>query len=442
MAFLFRLGFARSAVYLVVYTLIAVGQVAAATELPPDPAVEPQGLLRLSDARALALARSPMLRALSSRAKAATEHTRQAGLLPNPELSFEVENFAGSGAFNGFNAAETTLALGQPVQLGGKRGKRRDVASLGEEEIRLEYRAAELSLLQQVNGSFAALLAAQKRLSIAEDLLRLANDTLESVAAQVRAGGVLHTEEIRAQVNVDSALLNRERLRSALTITRIRLAASWGNAQPTFREAHGDLGEIDPPPPLASLFENLDNTPEIARRNTQASRLRAQVKVEESKAYPDILVAAGVRRLSRSDDYAAVASFTVPLPLFDRNQGNAAAAAHLLRAAQQQALAHRRQTESAIATTHQTLANAYLSATRLRTVLIPNAREAFDGTQRSLRSGRLRYTDVLDAQRTLISLELDYVDAVAAYHIALANLEQLTARSLTPESGPTPETPQ
>ena len=49
---------------------------------------------------------------------------RQAAVLPNPTVSFEVENFSGSGPFRGTNAAESTAQVGQLVELGGKRSAR------------------------------------------------------------------------------------------------------------------------------------------------------------------------------------------------------------------------------------------------------------------------------------------------------------------------------
>ncbi len=375
MGHLYRFGFHRSALALIACSLLVVGRVAAQTEPMPSSTAEPTGVLHLSDARALALARSPTLKAHHSRATAAAQRTWQAGILPNPEIGLEIENFAGSRALGGFDAAETTVSLGQPVQLGGKRRKRRDIASLDEDRIRLEYAAAKLSLLREVDSPFVALLATQ----------------------------------------------------------RIRLARTRGSAQPSFGEAQGDLRAVAPPPPLISFLENLDETPEIARWNAQVSRQHAQLELEEAKAYPDIVVSAAMRRLSETDDYAAVFGLTVPMPLFDRNQGNAAAASHLLRAAQHQALANRIRIESSLATAHRDLATAYESSLRLRDVLIPKATEAFAGTQRSFKSGRLRYTDVLDTQRTLFSLELSYIDALVAYHVARAELEQLATRRLPPE---------
>ena len=63
----------------------------------------------------------------------------QAGRLSNPELEVEIENFGGSGEADGFSASETTLALSQLIELGGKRLKRQRIAGHQAELAGWEY---------------------------------------------------------------------------------------------------------------------------------------------------------------------------------------------------------------------------------------------------------------------------------------------------------------
>ena len=75
----------------------------------------------LPDALRQGLESSPRVSQAKAKADAAEARARQAGVSPNPELSLEVENFAGSGAFQGLRSTETTLALSQRIELGGPR---------------------------------------------------------------------------------------------------------------------------------------------------------------------------------------------------------------------------------------------------------------------------------------------------------------------------------
>ena len=100
---------------------------------------EPTGVLTLRQALALALLRNPELASAAWEVRAGEARTLQAGLLPNPEVGVEVENFAGSGEFRGVDAAETTVALSQVIELGGKRLRRARVAALERDLAAWEY---------------------------------------------------------------------------------------------------------------------------------------------------------------------------------------------------------------------------------------------------------------------------------------------------------------
>ena len=79
-------------------------------------------------------------------------------------------------------------------------------------------------------------------------------------------------------------------------------------------------------------------------------------------------------------------------------------------------------------------------ATALRDIAIPPATEAFTVTRRAFEKGDLTFLDVLDAERTLVELRTQYLDALAAYHAAVAEIEGLVGQpldQLTTAPGPT-----
>ena len=78
-------------------------------------------------------------------ADAARALVDQARLRPNPEIVFEAENIAGSGAFSGLQATEYTLSLSQRLELGGKRGARVRAAQA---EARVATLSGALSVAQ------------------------------------------------------------------------------------------------------------------------------------------------------------------------------------------------------------------------------------------------------------------------------------------------------
>jgi cobalt-zinc-cadmium efflux system outer membrane protein len=141
----------------------------------------------------------------------------------------EVENFAGSGAFRGFDAAETTITLGQTVELGGKRLRRARVAALERDLAAWEYEATRLDVFTATTKAFIEVVSAQVQLALHEDLVHLAEQVLQTVAA------------------------------------RERLAATWGSTTPAFERVEGTLEPAAPIPSAEGLVRRIGQNPEIAR---------------------------------------------------------------------------------------------------------------------------------------------------------------------------------
>ena len=69
-------------------------------------------------------------------------------------------------------------------------------------------------------------------------------------------------------------------------------------------------------------------------------------------------------------------------------------------------------------------------AVALRDIAIPPATEAFTVTRRAFEKGDLTFLDVLDAERTLVELRTQHLDALAAYHVTAAEIEGLVGQPL------------
>ena len=128
-------------------------------------------------------------------AEAAQALVGQARLRPNPEISLEVENIAGSGAFSGLSATEYTLAVGQRLELGGKRGTRVEAARAQAQlaDLRADLAGAELGFL--VRERYVAAAAAASRVELAldvvernEELARIAGLLVEVAPAPCSSG--------------------------------------------------------------------------------------------------------------------------------------------------------------------------------------------------------------------------------------------------------------
>jgi cobalt-zinc-cadmium efflux system outer membrane protein len=351
-------------------------------------------------------------------------------LIPNPELEVEFENFLGSEPSRNFETVETTLSIGQLVELGGKRAARIRLASSEKEVSIWEYEAKRADVATEVAKAFVEVLSAQDRLNLAEELARLAKEVLDAVAARVAAGKISPVEETKASVALSIGGIDLERAKLALEGARKRLAATWGNADPFFSKAVGQLDRLTPIPPPKVLAGRISRNPDVARWAAEMEQRKATLAQERANRIPDVTIIGGVRRSREANDTSFVFGAAVPLPLFNRNQGKIQESQYRISKAENERAAAGNRVLAALSDAYQALAAGYTEATTLKSIVLPGAQSAFEATSEGFRQGKFGYLEVLDAQRTLFEARGRYVDALGVYHKAVADTERLIGGEL------------
>jgi cobalt-zinc-cadmium efflux system outer membrane protein len=417
-----------------------LGQDMAAYTAPPTaeaasasaqrPLEEPRGSITLPKTLSFALLHNPELAAFSYEVRAGEARALQAGLWPNPELDIEIENVGGTNGFSGAGAAETTVQLGQVIELAGKRAKRRRVALLEGALTGWDYEARRLDVLRQVTQAYVALLAAQRRVELATDLVELAEQTYTTVAERVKAGKDPPVEETKAQVALANAGIEQKQAARRLEAARKELAATWGGTQAGFDRATGDLEQVAPMPPADALRALLPQSPALARWETELEQRQAALALEKARAVPDPTVTGGYRRLSETDDDAFVLGLGIPLPITNRNQGAIQASKFNLARAYKQRQAAEAATYGAFASAYETLSAACAEVMDIRNVVLPGAQRAFEAARLGYQEGKFDFLTVLDSQRTLFDTRRRYLEALATYHSAKAAVESLIAQEI------------
>lgn len=389
---------------------------------------DPKGAITLVQALTAALRNNPDLESVSAEIKAQEARVVQAGLLRNPEIQIEAENFGGSGDVSGFDATETTVQLSQFLELGEKRARRKQVASLGRDVAQSDYESRRADVLTAVRKAFVGVLAAQERVSLAKELVTISEQVLQTVSERVRAGKVSPLEEIVARIGPASSRVKLAQARLGLEAARKTLSLTWGSETADFERAEGRLDAPLVLPGHDGLIPLVAQNPDIARLEKEIEERRANVVLENAKKFPDLTVSGGVRHFNENDDNAFVMGFSVPLPLFDRNQGGIEEARHRLDKAKRALEATKRNTANSLTERYSVLSSAFEEADTLKTRIIPDARAAFEGAREGYQLGKFGYVFMLDAQRVLFDAEIQHLDALTTYHQTLADVDRLTGR--------------
>ena len=392
----------------------------------------------MRDAAQLALQRNPELASFAKEARALEGATLQAGLLPNPELSVNVENIGNiqplSGDINSQKSVAqevvqqiSTIRIYQLIELGGKRAARVNAASLGEELAVRDYEAKRVELIARVANVFTEVLAGQEQLRLAEENQQLAQRVVDAVAKRVQAGKVPPIEETRVGVALSTTRIALVQAQRDLDAARKRLALLWGNSSPQFARVLGDLESLITLPSFEALTERALASPAALRAMKNIEQRKALLDVEQTRRIPNLTVQAGVVHHALLGGNTAVAAVILPLPLFDRNQGNIQQAHQRVdKAIDEQATTELR-LKTELTQAYEALSAASNEIGILRSEILPAARNAFEVTNKGYELGKFGFLEVLDTQRTLFQNQVLYVRALGNYHRLVNEIERLIA---------------
>jgi cobalt-zinc-cadmium efflux system outer membrane protein len=410
-----------------------VGREIPAFEAPGDPAAapsplapEPGGILSLEAALAAALLRSPELAADAYEIRAREAALLQARALPNPTITLDLEDFAGGGELRGARSAQTTLLIGQLIELGGKRAARIALASADRDLAAWDYEIRRIAVLTRTAGAFVDVLAAQERNRLAQEALELARSMQRVASLRRRAGIASAAEEIRAGVAVDVADVELEHSEHGLATARQALAAHWGGEAPRFERAEGTLDRLPRAPRAEDLEQRLAESPSVARWQAELARREATRETAQSERVPDLTLRAGPRHLSGPDETALVVGVSVPLPLWDRRRGAIAAAEHRVAKAAAERRATRVRAAADLAAARVALAASSEEAALLRTRVIPGTERAVEALRSGYEQGRFAQLEVLDAERARLTARQQYLAALTEAHHSAQQIERLT----------------
>ncbi|HQS46496.1 MAG: divalent cation transporter [Rhizobiales bacterium 24-66-13] len=409
---------------------LALGAALALLHAPQTLAASPRPIT-LSQALASALAANPRLTATERDIGIAGGRSIQAAALPNPNLSLEVENAFGTNSYQGLDLAETTLQVSQLVELGGKREARIAAANAGVGAARWESEALRLQVLAETTAVFVAVLSAQRRLDVLQTQVGAIERLAPLLQNRVQAGASSPAEISRARVAADLAKVEMDRAKAALSTSRRELALLMGLSEAKFGPVKGNLAKVNAPPPLQRILKASQENPQLTRFTALKAQRSAELSGARAKAIPDVTLGVGYRHYNETVDSGMVFSLSVPLPLFDQNQGGIIEANESLRKAEAEEAVVRSALISQIGRAHDTLKASYDEIAILRSGTIPEARTAFQGIESGYSEGRYTLLELLDAQSALTETTLRELDALVSYHTALAALEGLTGRPVT-----------
>ena len=359
-----------------------------------------------------------------------------ASFRPRPGLTITGENLS-IGGQSPFGAQSNSFyeigaVVAQPIELGGRRALRREVA---ERTISLaEARLANMMqrrLLDLRRGYMEAVLA-RANLEIARENQAAFAQLVRLNTVRVKEGDVAEVELMRArveQVKFDSAVASAS---LAYQQAKIRLLELLGESDYTLAatlELRSPLTSVPVDPDLPRLREAaLRRRPEIKIAEEEQALAEATLRLEESRGKGEVTPFAGYKRLGPENTLTV--GVTVPLPFGNRNQGGVARAAAQKQVAATNFQLMRNRVLAEVEAAYQAYLTAREQVRVYETGLLDQAEEAATTTLAAYREGASPLIALIDAQRARSEARGNYLKALFDYRNSLFTLGQVTGAEI------------
>jgi len=373
-------------------------------------------LVTLEQMQKIASELNPTLRQAEVEIRAAKARQQQAGLYPNPTVGYTGDEIRGGSVGSG----KQGFFVQQTIVTGGKLGLSRDVFGKEVKLAELEAEEQKIRVQSAVKIAFLRVLAAQELLDARRDIAKIAQDSAETERRLMNTGQADESEVLEAEVAAQRMRMSARMQENTLREEWRSLAAVIGQPEMPMATVAGDLEKDWPELNEEQVVEAISKE-SPAVRIAEAAEGRAQSVLMQARrgAIPDVQLRGGLEynhetlgSVPYAKGWEGIAEVAVEIPLFNRNQGNAAAArADIERAGQEKkriALTLRERAASAV----DQYANARLMATEYRDEMLPRAKKAYGLMVDKYGQMLASYPRVLDVQRKLYELQIEYIAAL------------------------------
>jgi cobalt-zinc-cadmium efflux system outer membrane protein len=373
-------------------------------------------LITLEQVEKMASEMNPTLRQAEAEIRAAKARQQQVGLYPNPSIGYTGDEIRGGSVGGG----KQGLFVQQTIVTAGKLGKSRNVLGAEAKLAEIEAQEQRTRVTTAVKMAFLRVLAAQEWLEARRDLAKIAEDGAQTQRELMNTGQADESEVLEAEVEA-------QRMRMAARMQENTLREEWRSlaaviGQPTIPLATvaGDLERGWPELNEEEAVESIaKQSPAVQIAETARGRAQAIVTRAQREPIPDVLVRAGVEynhetlgSVPWAKGWEGLAEASVEIPIFNRNQGNIVAALADLERAEQESTRVALTLRERAATVVDEYSNAKLMAVEYRDEILPHAKKAYTLLVDKYGLMLASYPRVLEAQRKLYELQIEYIAAL------------------------------
>lgn len=343
---------------------------------------------------------------------------------PNPSISLGADHLDWLGTvYDNINTAgpsEYSFRTDFVLEGGGKRGARVEVAELAHQVTQFEVQDAARQLILDVDNAFIDVLLARGNLAVAQENRGAFRRIVRISKERVRTGDLARVELMRtqlAELQYDNAvIISKAKLRTA----KQKLLLLMG--RPKLLDWDFEVEGTLPRPPINLALVDMEKValtqrPDYLALIRDQGRSEASIRLQEANGKPDYIVGMEYRRqqglAGRGNSIGLF--FTMPIPVFDTNEGEIQRARHEADQVVAKVQALEAQIRQELTSAWEQYQAAEKTVRQIESHMLTQARQVLDTMEYSYRGGHATLVELLDAQRSYNDVMLSYNEALAEF---------------------------
>ncbi len=355
----------------------------------------------------------------------------QSGLLPNPVLTFSEEGITPDASGTDPSKPDQRqdiVGVSMPIPLWGTPGKARKAAAFELERRRAELDTRLIELRAEVKTAYFAVLYRQESMALMNELAETFDRVVEVSRARFEAGDIAEVEVIKAEANRARFAVKADAVERDLQIARVNLATVLGNPGIEIGICVDEFEGLLPELSEKALTEIAKDHPRESAWGRRLDSAEARIALARAKSWPIPSLGFSYRHFVETEQDTFDVTVEIPLPLFDRRQGEIRSALEDLRREEAAVLRERNVAVAELMEARERFEAHQKNVKVFRERILPKMEETLTISRESFAAGETSVLDVLDNYRSLSESRLTYLEELFNLRVALFDLERLAGK--------------
>lgn len=348
--------------------------------------------------------------------------TQQAGKLPNPEAIVRVESARLDGRTTG--DADYLAGVSQTIPLGNRLALERTAAQRELDNQQSLVAARALAVRQRIHAAFATALYQEHAFKSQSNLQENLAKTVTIAKARLEAGDATPDEVARAEMEKVRTGVELARAKAMRDQSMLALAVAIGEPKTAIESLTGSLETTFALPALESLLVKLAGHPVMAAGSSELLAKDARIKLAEAQRIPDVKVDLLYRRIESEKRNAIDLGFSIPLPLFDRNQGRIKEAKAEREVSRANAVLQQNDLAARLRSAYADLKAALAINEAIKTDMLPRAETILKTAEARYAAGDISLNEILPLRRDSVAVRLAHLESLRETFQAWSALQE------------------